>query len=123
MMARMAERSEMVKTVLNSNESRTYNRRATPTRRIADRRASPHPFGSDEWLAQIEANYAYWPKIERRQKDRRTADRRVTDRRQQASTGEKPTVKPMPQPMLTAEERKLIEDLFLYDLRGHTNNE
>jgi hypothetical protein len=104
-----------VKTVLNANESRNFNRRTTQTRRVADRRLSPYAFGSEAWLANIEANYAYCPKIERRQMDRRNLDRRLADRRHGALPTERAAAKKMPQLSLTVEERKLIEDLYFYD--------
>ena len=102
--------------MLKINEMRNNTRRSTQTRRIADRRTILDPFGSPEWLANIEANYLYCPKYDRRKFNRRGSERRVFDRRQQQLSEYDSTDKRSHQLILTREERKLIEDLFLSDL-------
>jgi hypothetical protein len=102
--------------MLNINELRHKTRRVSATRRNTDRRVASYVFSSPEWQANIEANYAYCPKFERRQLTRRDDERRSLDRRQHAVSNYTPSDKRAPQLVLTREERRLIEDLYLCDL-------
>jgi hypothetical protein len=93
-------------------------RRLAKTRRIADRRVVPYEFGTPEWEENIKKNYLAWPKTDRRKQDRRVAERRVPDRRQnQLQTIERSRLeRKYARILLTPEERKLIEDIYLRDL-------
>ncbi|MGZ8097226.1 MAG: hypothetical protein ACXWTH_07265 [Methylosarcina sp.] len=93
-------------------------RRLSKTRRIADRRVIPYEFGTPEWEENIKKNYLAWPKTDRRKQDRRVAERRVPDRRQnQLQTIERSRLeRKYARILLTPEERKLIEDMYLRDL-------
>jgi len=102
--------------MLHINEMRSNTRRSTTDRRISDRRIISYPFGSPEWLANIEASYLYCPKYDRRKFNRRGIERRSLDRRQQQLSEYDSRDKRYHQLVLTREERKLIEDLYLSDL-------
>lgn len=93
-------------------------RRLSKTRRISDRRVVPYEFGTPEWEEHIKKNYLAWPKTDRRKKDRRVAERRVPDRRHNhAQPSERSHFeKKYSRILLTPEERKLIEDMYLRDL-------
>jgi hypothetical protein len=91
-------------------------RRSTVTRRIADRRVVPYEFGSPEWIENIQKNYLAWPKTNRRTTERRSDDRRSPDRRDQQATEQSRTNQKYSRILLTSEERKLIEDLYLSDI-------
>lgn len=93
-------------------------RRLSKTRRIADRRVIPYEFGTPEWEENIKKNYLVWPKTDRRKQDRRVAERRVPDRRQNhLQTIERSRLeRKYARILLTPEERKLIEDIYLRDL-------
>lgn len=98
------------------NELRNNMRRAHSTRRVADRRVATYAFGSvEEWQANIAANYVYCPNVERRLVNRRGLDRRALERRQLRQAVQNQSVKNYHQLILTREERKLIEDIYLYD--------
>jgi hypothetical protein len=94
-------------------------RRLSKTRRIADRRVVPYEFGTPEWEENIKKNYLSWPKTDRRKQDRRVGERRVPERRQssQLETLERSRLeRKYARILLTPEERKLIEDMYLRDL-------
>ena len=91
-------------------------RRSTVTRRIADRRVVPYEFGSPEWIENIKKNYLAWPKTNRRTMNRRSDDRRSPDRRSQHSSEQSRSERKYSRILLTSEERKLIEDLYLNDI-------
>ncbi len=91
-------------------------RRSSMTRRMADRRENPYPFGSPEWEENIKKHYLAWPKVNRRDVNRRNNDRRAQDRRQQQLSEQLRSEKKFSAILLTEEERKLIEDLYLSDL-------
>lgn len=91
-------------------------RRSTVTRRIADRRVVPYEFGSPEWIENIKKNYLAWPKTNRRKMERRADDRRSPDRREQLAYEKARTGGKYSRIILTSEERKLIEDLYLSDI-------
>jgi len=91
-------------------------RRSTVTRRIADRRVVPYEFGTPEWIDHIKQNYLAWPKTNRRAMERRSDDRRSPDRRDQHGSERNRTELKYSRILLTTEERKLIEDLYLSDI-------
>ncbi len=91
-------------------------RRSSNTRRMADRRKIPYPFGSPEWVENVKKHYLAWPVSNRRGQIRRSDERRAPDRRQQQLSEQRRSEKKYSQIVLTHEERKLIEDLFLDDL-------
>jgi hypothetical protein len=86
------------------------------TRRTADRRNIPYPFGSPEWVENIKQHYLAWPKSNRRDACRRSNERREPDRRQQQLSEQRRSEQKYSPILLTQEERKLIEDLYLSDL-------
>lgn len=92
-------------------------RRSSMTRRIKDRRTVPYQFGSPEWVENIKRNYLAWPKSNRREQDRRSDDRRLPDRRQSQISERIRSEKKYARILLTAEERKLIEDMYLSDMK------
>jgi hypothetical protein len=91
-------------------------RRSKDSRRLEDRRKVPYPFGSPEWEEHIKKNYLAWPKTNRREDSRRTNERRSPDRRQQQLAEQSRSLKKYARVLMTAAERKLIEDLYLSDL-------
>lgn len=94
-------------------------RRLAKTRRVSDRRIVPYEFGTPEWEEHIKKNYMAWPKVDRRKKDRRLNERRVPDRRntQQTQPSERSHFeRKYARVLLTPEEKKLIEDMYLKDL-------
>jgi hypothetical protein len=91
-------------------------RRSQETRRVEDRRKVPYPFGTPEWEEHIKRHYLAWPKTNRRVDNRRSNERRSPDRREQQLTEQSRSLKKYARVLLTAEERKLIEDLYLSDL-------
>jgi len=101
---------------MNLYDLRRNLRRSSMTRRMTDRRESPYPFGSPEWEENIKKHYLAWPKVNRRDVNRRNNDRRAQDRRQQQLSEQLRSEKKFSDILLTEEERKLIEDLFLSDL-------
>ncbi|MFA5982498.1 MAG: hypothetical protein WC782_00630 [Methylococcaceae bacterium] len=92
-------------------------RRTSNCRRVTDRRSVPYEFGTPEWIEHIQKNYLLWPKINRRiNEDRRANDRRAVDRReQQISEQRSRSEKKFSRILLTLEEKRLIEDLYLND--------
>lgn len=85
------------------------------TRRVADRRKIPYPFGSPEWVENIKKHYLAWPKVNRRDVNRRTNERRAVDRRLQQLSEQRRSEKKYSMILLTQEERKLLEDLYMSD--------
>lgn len=90
------------------------SRRTSMTRRIADRRETPYPFGSPEWIENIKKHYLVWPQSNRRETGKCANDRRTVERRHQPF-GQRHSEKKYSMPLLTPDERKLIEDLYLDD--------
>jgi hypothetical protein len=83
-----------------------------------DRRVIPYAFGTPEWEEHIKALYVALPKADRRKQERRANERRVPDRR---SSHVRPPErsrfeKKYARILLTPEERKLIEDMYLRDI-------
>jgi hypothetical protein len=101
---------------MNLYDYRRKPRRAIMTRRIDDRREIPHPFGSPEWVENIKSHYLAWPISDRRAMSRRSDERRAVERRQLSLSEQSRSEKKYSPVLLTQEERKLIEDLFLCDL-------
>lgn len=88
-------------------------RRTSETRREADRRSVPYPFGSPQWLENIKNNYLAWPKSNRRANERRSNERRAIDRREQQQLAERARLKEAySRIFLSPEEKKLIEDVY-----------
>ena len=90
-------------------------RRITMTRRTADRRTAPYPFGSPEWVENVKKNYVDWPKSDRRDVSRRSNERRAPDRRYQHFAEQRHSEQKYSQILLTPGERQLIEDLYMSD--------
>ncbi len=101
---------------MNFYDFRRNPRRSIMTRRTTDRREIPYPFGSAEWVENIKENYLAWPKSNRRAVSRRHNERREPDRRHQQLSEQLRSEKKFSPILLTQEERKLIEDLYLSDL-------
>jgi hypothetical protein len=101
---------------MNLYDFRRNPRRSSMTRRTTDRRSVPYPFGSPEWIENIKKNYLAWPKYNRRDVCRRHNERREPDRRQQQLSEQHRSEQKFSMILLTQEERKLIEDLYLSDL-------
>lgn len=93
-------------------------RRLSKTRRISDRRTIPYEFGSPEWEEHIKSHYLVWPKKDRRLQERRANERRIPDRRnnQVLSSPRSRFEKKYARILLTPEERKLIEDMYLKEI-------
>lgn len=101
---------------MNLYNFRHNPRRSSMTRRMTDRRKIPYPFGSPEWVENIKNHYLAWPKSNRRNMNRRSDERRAIERRQQLLSEQRRSEKKYSPILLTQEERKLIEDLYLNDL-------
>ncbi len=91
-------------------------RRSVMTRRITDRREITYAFGSPEWVDNIKKHYLAWPKSNRRNVNRRSDDRRALERREQLLSEQRRSEKKYSPILLTEEEKKLIEELYLSDL-------
>ncbi|HEY8219733.1 MAG TPA: hypothetical protein VIF86_06495 [Methylobacter sp.] len=100
---------------MNLYDYRRKPRRSVMTRRIDDRREIPYPFGSPEWVENIKSHYLAWPISDRRVMSRRSDERRAVERRQVSLSEQSRSEKKHSPILLTQEERKLIEDLFLCD--------
>lgn len=100
---------------MNSYDFRRNLRRSSTSRRIADRRKIPYPYDSPEWIENVKDNYLVWPKSNRRNLNRRSSQRRLPDRRQQQLSEQRRSEKKFSSILLTQEEIKLIEDLYLSD--------
>lgn len=101
---------------MNLYDLRRTPRRSSMTRRITDRREIPYPFGSREWVENIKNHYLAWPKSNRRDTSRRNNERRAAERRLEQLSEQRRSEKKYSTILLTREERKLIEDLYLNDL-------
>lgn len=100
---------------MNLYDFRRNSRRTNMNRRIDDRRNIPYPFGSQEWVENIKNHYLAWPKSNRRDQNRRSDDRRALERREQQLSEQRRSEIKYSRILLTHEERKLIEDLYLSD--------
>lgn len=101
---------------MNLYDFRQNPRRSSMTRRTADRRKTPYSFGSQEWVDNIKNHYLAWPKTNRRDMSRRIDERRALERRQQQLSEQRRSEQKYSPILLTQEERKMIEDLYLSDL-------
>lgn len=101
---------------MNLYDFRRKPRRSSMTRRMEDRRKVPYPFGSPEWVENIKKHYLAWPKTNRRNLSRRSNERRAVERRMQQLSEQHRSEKKHSLILLTQEERKLIEDLYMNDL-------
>ncbi|MEQ1637723.1 MAG: hypothetical protein ABL903_13640 [Methylococcales bacterium] len=88
-------------------------RRSVESRRIVDRRKVPYEFGSPQWIENIKQNYLAWPIRDRRVEARRNDERRNPDRRHQQLSEQRRSEKKFSRIVLTPEELKLIEDLYM----------
>ncbi|WGS88224.1 hypothetical protein [Methylomonas sp. UP202] len=75
----------------------------------------PDPFGSVAWIENIENAYLAWPRQDRRTETRRCEERRVSDRRLGRISGSARSSRNSSHPLLTRDERLLIESLYLGD--------
>lgn len=100
---------------MNLYDLRHKSRRSSMTRRMADRRKIPYPFESPEWVENIKNYYLAWPKANRRDISRRNDERRAIERRQLSLSEQQHSEQKYSPILLTQEERKLIEDLYLND--------
>lgn len=91
-------------------------RRSSETRRVNDRRNVHYQFGSPQWLEHVQKTYAAWPKTERRNNSRRNDDRRSPDRRSFQNNEQRMTHRKFSKILLSREELKLIEDLYLGEI-------
>jgi len=101
---------------MNLYDYRRKSRRTVMSRRADDRREISYPFGSPEWVKNIKNHYLAWPISDRRVMSRRGNERRSVERRQLSLSEQSRSEKKYSPVLLTQEERKLIEDLFLCDL-------
>jgi hypothetical protein len=95
---------------MNIIDLRNSLQESSTIKRIAERRGNPHEFGTPEWLEYLTQNGLECPTHDRR----KPVERRGHEHRQAES--ENPPEKPYKRILLTAAEKKLIEDLYLTDL-------
>lgn len=100
---------------MSVREFRREPRRLLEDRRLADRRKVPAAFGSDAWIENIETAYLAWPRQDRRRETRRCEERRVSDRRLSRISRRGRSSGINAQPLLTRDERLMIESLYLSD--------
>ena len=103
---------EKVNRVDNRDDSRRQQERRTGCRRIIKFR-----FGSEQWVKAVQSSYVLWPKQDRRLGERRYLSRRVSERRSDVKQyrsrlrRQRALKQYIQQPILTAEEKKLLNDL------------
>lgn len=102
--------------MMNIVNLRKELRRAAETRRMTDRRVAPYQFGSQQWLEHVQQTYAACPHSERRTAGRRSNDRRLPDRRREQFAEQRRSHRKFSEVLLTREELRLIEDLYLGDV-------
>ena len=101
---------------INVKESRGQSRRRLE-RRSGCRRVIKYAFGSEQWVKAVQSSYILWPKLDRRESDRRFSGRRKTERRveriqyQSRIRRQRVRKQSLHQSMLTAEEKKMLNDL------------
>ena len=100
---------------MNLYDLRSNSRRICMARRRADRRTTPYSFGSPEWVENVKNNYIAWPKSNRRGSIRRRDERRAPERRHQQLSDQQRSEQKYSRVLLTQEERRLIEDVFMSD--------
>ncbi len=101
---------------MNLYDFRRNPRRTLMIRRMADRRKITCPFGSPEWLNNIKNYYLALPKADRRDVNRRANERRAVERRSQQLSEQRRAEKKYAMILLTKEERKFLEDIYMSDL-------
>lgn len=100
----------------NLTELRSRSRRHHE-RRDGCRRVIKHTFGSEQWIKEVQSNYILWPKQDRRSEERRSGSRRISERRldlvqyRSRVRRQRMLKQYMKQPMLTNEEKKMLNDL------------
>ena len=92
-------------------------RRSLINQRVDERRKVTSEFGSPEWLKYIKNNQVDCPSFNRRKAERRTDNRKLPDRREQSVTEPVLSNKKYAHIFLTQAEKKLIEDIYLTDLK------
>ena len=102
---------------MNITNLRESPRRTSTTQRIAERRKVVNAFGSPEWVKYTKYNNVDCPKFNRRKAERRNEKRRLPDRREQYAEEPIDSKNHYARIFLTPAERKLIEDLYLTDLK------
>lgn len=101
----------------NSYDARDKSRRITERRKHA-RRVIEHAFGSEQWVKAIQSDYLLWPKADRRSGERRLNNRRMIERRAQLGRYRRKSFRPnttrhtFDKPILSAEEKSLLRDLY-----------
>jgi hypothetical protein len=109
-------KSEPIMKTSNTSDSR-YKSRRIEERRRGCRRLIKHAFGTEQWIKAVQSTYLLWPKEERRTDERRSVSRRLAERRVEVSQYRNRTRRPrilkqyIQQPMLTAEEKALLNEL------------
>jgi len=102
---------------LNLLVSLTDRNRRREERRQSSRRIFKHAFGSEKWIQVVRSSYVFWPKEDRRFQERRTITRRMVERRtllrkyRRHALRQQTLRNHLQSQMLTAEERKLLNDL------------
>jgi len=95
-----------------TNDPRLSQNRRQSERRHHERRTIQYPYGSPEWIANIQQNYLLWPKQDRRQRDRRCQERRyIMNERRTGQSGRrlyrKKSIQNL-QDLLTEEEKQML---------------
>ena len=83
---------------------------STERRVYSDRRKVPYQFGSSEWLEYMKNNQLECP-----EKDRRNTIRREADKTLSPTTDSTDSRKSYRRIYLTANEKKLLQDIYLTD--------
>lgn len=99
---------------MKTNNLRNRARRFLDNRRNDDRRKVTHDFGTEEWIENVKLNYFAWPRHDRRLDDRRSDERRASERRIKHQV-ESRDFEQHHHNVLTQEERKMINHLYLND--------
>lgn len=86
--------------------------RSSTIRRMSDRRNLPYPFGSKEWLENIEIHQLACPKTDHRKAERRDNDRRSQERRLSRVSDQSRSEINDTQLSLSPEERLMIQNLY-----------
>jgi len=100
---------------MNIDYPRWNSTRSVTIRRIADRRHIAFPFDSLAWIENISKHYLAWPKNDRREANRRHDERRVFSQYPPAFTEKSRSEPKYSHILLTREERKMIQDLYLHE--------
>lgn len=101
-----------IRAIDSRNSSRRRNERRNGCRRVIK-----YDFGCNQWLKAVQSSYILWPKQDRRIDERRSLNRRFAERRverlqyRHSTRRQKVSKQYSQQPMLTAEEKKMLNDL------------